>query len=353
MVPQTSLRTASQTNVSTCLHCTRHTLDYRASQTEQRGRRAEFQKDTQRVVPQEELRLFWLFLLWQARMSHSSWTQIQVTKCGGVWDQHVLLSQLLPTNLGQMGNLSAFCDTVHWFLNVLLDSSWDFLCFNVSLCTLSLSTQIVECIPVFGFESKSGMWMCWFVCHAPEGKHTLIVSLSNKLKVLKIFFQMKDARVKKAWFIFIFFSIIIIFLSVPEFCVQQRTALLQLYTVNEINAMKDLCMWKWKVVNKSCSIGRIRWSLLIKSLGACNFRLPETFHTHENKETQWWGFPSVLCRILDLQMQPSATGLLENVCQQQYEAQRESWHNVCGVSGLIFRAFMLVVITSTKCQQCI
>lgn len=62
MVPQTSLWTASQTNVSTCLHCTRHTLDYRASQTEQRGSRAEIQKDTRHVVPLEELRLFWLLL---------------------------------------------------------------------------------------------------------------------------------------------------------------------------------------------------------------------------------------------------------------------------------------------------
>lgn len=49
------------------------------------------------------------------RMSHPGWEQTWVTRRRGGQDQHVLLSQLLPTNLGQMGNLSAFCDTVHWF----------------------------------------------------------------------------------------------------------------------------------------------------------------------------------------------------------------------------------------------
>lgn len=47
-------------SVSTGLRCARHALEYRASRTEQRGSRVECHKDTRNVVPQEELRLFWL-----------------------------------------------------------------------------------------------------------------------------------------------------------------------------------------------------------------------------------------------------------------------------------------------------
>lgn len=213
---------------------------------------------------------------------------------------------------------------------------------------MSSSAQIVECIPVFGFESKRGVWMCWFVCHDPEGKHTLTVLLSNKLKVLKIFFQMKDASRKREVFFFCFLF----------FCLFRNSICT---AVTHSFALAWHCEWdkrnegfvyvKMKRLSGSCT--RIRWSLLIKSLRACKWRLPEKLHTHENKETHWWSFPSVLCRILDLQMQPSGRSWLENVCQKQHEAQRESWHDVCCVSCLIFRAFMLVVvITSAKCQLC-
>lgn len=158
---------------------------------------------------------------------------------------------------------------------------------------MSSSAQIVECIPVFGFESKRGVWMCWFVCHDPEGKHTLTVLLSNKLKVLKIFFQMKDASRKREVFFFCFLF----------FCLFRNSICT---AVTHSFALAWHCEWdkrnegfvyvKMKRLSGSCT--RIRWSLLIKSLSACKWRLQTKRHTGEVSPQFCAGFWTCRCSLL-------------------------------------------------------